>query len=370
MKRFQQQGQDFSESIPQKVMFLGSDIFRGSVYGKGHPLNIARVWPVIDLCRILGWLPDTAYRPVLPATAEQLSLFHTTAYISALQDAERDQALDAARMEQHRIGLDSNPIFADVFRRPATAAAASLKAADMLYDGQASRIFNPSGGTHHGLPDRANGFCFVNDPALALLRLLERGAQKVAYIDIDAHHPDGVQAHLSGDERVRLWSVHEANKWPRTGPAGDTGNGFARNFTLQRGAGDDQLLGCMRAEILPELTSFNPDFIVLQAGCDGLADDPQSGLMFSNIGYWQAADHILQLNKPILVLGGGGYNPFSTARAWTGLWGLVCGQDPYQCTLPPEGGDLLAGLDWAHRRARDKPGRWFERLYDDVDHDH
>ena len=87
--------------------------------------------------------------------------------------------------------------------------------------------------------------------------------------------------------------------------------------------------------------------------------------MFSNIGYWRAADQILGMNKPTLVLGGGGYNPFSTARAWTGIWGLVCGKDPYHCVLPPEGSALLAGLNWRHRRARDKPGRWFERLYDD-----
>ena len=365
MARFQQQDQEFSSFAHQSCLFLGSEIFRGSVYGTGHPLNIARVWPVVDLCRILGWLPDEMYRPVQPATPDQLSLFHQPDYIAALQDAERDQALDTFRAQKHRIGLDSNPIFADVYRRPATAAAASLKAADILIEGQAKRVFNPSGGTHHGLPDRANGFCFVNDPALAILRLLARGAQKVAYVDIDAHHPDGVQAHLSGDERVRLWSVHEANKWPRTGPEGDTGDGFARNFTLARGAGDEALHHCIEASILPELAAFDAEFIILQAGCDGLADDPQSGLQFSNIGYWQAAEAILALGKPSLVLGGGGYNPYTTARAWTGIWGLVCGQDPYHCDLPQEGQAVLAGLDWAHRRARNKPSRWVERLYDD-----
>ncbi len=366
MARIQQQDQDLSIPRNQNCLFLGSDIFRGSVYGDGHPLNIARVWPVIDLSRILGWLPEALYQQVAPATPQQLSLFHQPGYIAALQDAERDQALDEERMQRHRIGLDNNPIFADVYRRPATAAAASLKAADILFEGGATRIFNPSGGTHHGLPDRANGFCFVNDPALAIMRLLARGAQKVAYIDIDAHHPDGVQAHLSGDERVRLWSVHEANKWPRTGPAGDKGDGFAQNYTLERGAGDTALLACMTADILPEVAAFDPEFILLQAGCDGLADDPQSGLMFSNIGYWRAAEGVLRLNKPSLVLGGGGYNPFSTARAWTGMWGLVCGQNPYHCTLPPEGRELMASLSWAHRRARAKPERWFERLYDEA----
>ena len=138
-------------------------------------------------------------------------------------------------MQRYRIGLDNNPIFADVYRRPATAAAASLMAADALFESRVKTAFNPSGGTHHGMPDKANGFCFVNDPALAILRLLLKGAQKVAYVDIDAHHPDGVQAHLSGDERVQLWSIHEKNRWPRTGQSGDNGEGFARNFTLERG---------------------------------------------------------------------------------------------------------------------------------------
>lgn len=365
MKRFQQPEPEFRSTEQNDCLFFGSEIFRGSVYGDGHPLNIARVWPVMDLCRALGWLDERSYRQVAPATPDQLSLFHDRGYIAALMDAERDQSLDRARMEKHRIGLDNNPIFADVYKRPATAAAASLKAVDALYDGKARRIFNPSGGTHHGLPDRANGFCFVNDPALAILRLLARGAEKIAYVDIDAHHPDGVQAHLSGDERVRLWSVHEANRWPRTGPQGDTGDGFARNFTLARGAGDEAFLRCVEAQILAEVAAFDPEFVILQAGCDGLADDPQSGLMFSNIGYWRAADMVLGLNKPTLVLGGGGYNPFSTARAWTGLWGLVAGQQPYQCDLPEDGQRLLSALHWTHRRARNRPARWTERLYDD-----
>ena len=269
-------------------------------------------------------------------------------------------------MQRYRIGLDNNPIFADVYRRPATAAAASLMAADALFESRVKTAFNPSGGTHHGMPDKANGFCFVNDPALAILRLLLKGAQKVAYIDIDAHHPDGVQAHLSGDERVQLWSIHEENRWPRTGQSGDNGEGFARNFTLERGAGNDELLRCMDEYILPEVARFAPEYIVLQAGCDGLEDDPQSGLVFSNNGYWQAAERVLGLNKPTLVLGGGGYNPFSTARAWAGLWGLISGNDPYRCDLPERGSRRLAGLEWSHRWARIKPRRWFERLYDDA----
>ena len=157
------------------------------------------------------------------------------------------------------VGDGSNPGW------PVTAAAASLTAADMLYDGQASRIFNPSGGTHYGCQTGPTGFVmsrrFFQALAPSAAAGKRRGSERLPVIDIDAHHPDGAQAHLSGDERVRLWSVHEANKWPRTGPAGDTGNGFARNFTLQRGAGDDQAaMGWIKGGIMPELTSFNPDW--------------------------------------------------------------------------------------------------------------
>lgn len=367
MRRFQHQDQVLSASRRANCIFFGSDIFRGSVYGRGHPLNIARVWPVIDLCRLLNWLPDTCYQAVKPATPDQLNLFHDMSYIRALQVAERDQFLHELQMQRYRIGLDNNPIFADVYRRPATAAAASLMAADALFEGRVRTAFNPSGGTHHGMPDKANGFCFVNDPALAIIQLLTRGAQKVAYIDIDAHHPDGVQAYLSGDERVRLWSVHEENRWPRTGQAGDVGDGFAKNYTLERGAGNQELLFHIDQHILPGIEAFSPEYIILQAGCDGLRDDPQSGLAFSNNGYWQAAERILGLNKPTLVLGGGGYNPFSTARAWAGIWGLIFGQDPYSCDLPDAAGRLLAEIEWSHRWARDKPSRWFKRLYDDDD---
>ena len=175
-----------------------------------------------------------------------------------------------------------------------------------------------------------------------------------------------MQAHLSGDERVQLWSIHEKNRWPRTGQSGDNGKGFARNFTLERGAGNDELLRCMDQYILPEVARFAPEYIVLQAGCDGLEDDPQSGLVFSNNGYWQAAEKVLGLNKPTLVLGGGGYNPISTARAWAGLWGLISGNDPYRCYLPERASRLLAGLEWSHRWARNRPRRWFESLFDDA----
>ena len=348
------------------VALLGSDIFRGSVYGKGHPLNIARVWPVIDICHALGWVDAGEYHKVMPAPPEKLSVFHTLDYITALLDAERDQYLDQPRMERHRIGLDSNPIFPQIYSRPATAAAASILGAKWLLSGKHRYIFNPSGGTHHGMPDRANGFCFVNDPALALLTLMQGGAQRVAYIDIDAHHADGVQEHLSSDPRMKMWSIHEKNRWPRTGEDTDTGGGQARNFTLERGSGDTELLDIIYQHIMPELADFNPEFLVLQAGCDGLKDDPQSGLSYSTQGYWQAAEAILSAGYATLILGGGGYNPFTTARAWAGLWGLVKGKNPYSTKANEDVRKILSALEWHHRRARHIPAYWTEQLFDEI----
>lgn len=348
------------------VRFLGSDIFRGSVYGQGHPLNIARVWPVIDICRALGWLAADEYQQIAPATPKELQLFHTPDYVAALLEAEKQQELSAAQMQRHRIGLDNNPIFPQVYSRPATAAAASMRGAKALLSGEAQIVFNPSGGTHHGMPDRANGFCFVNDPALAILSLLRGGAGRVAYIDIDAHHADGVEAHLSGLPQVRLWSVHEENRWPRTGKAGDVGQGNARNYTLARGAEDTALLKIINQHIVPEVSEFAPEFIILQAGCDGLADDPQSGLCYSNQGYWQAIEQILALKTPSMILGGGGYNPYSTARAWAGIWGLIKGKNPYQTKANADVQQILSSLEWQHRRAQNRPARWTEQLFDET----
>ena len=348
-----------------EIIFLGSDIFRGSVYGRGHPLNIARVWPVIDISRHLGWLDDRHYVDVPPASAEQLHLFHSPDYVQALLDAEANQCLDEPRAERHRIGRDNNPIFPQVYSRPATAAHASLIGADLLLSQQAGIVFNPSGGTHHGFPDRANGFCFVNDPVLGLLRLKQGGAEKIAYIDIDAHHPDGVEASLSSDPVFRLFSIHEENRWPRTGQNGSRGGGYARNFTLNRGASDSDFLRICEGCILPELDEFCPDVLVLQAGCDGLSEDPQSGLCLTNHGYWAAVRMFLDMGLPSLILGGGGYNPFTTARAWTGVWGIIAGQHPETTLLPEASRQLLTSLDWAHRRNRTPNPQWFDRLYDE-----
>jgi acetoin utilization protein AcuC len=354
--------------LPNRMapQFLGNDIYRRSSYGGLHPLAIPRVSTAIDLARALGWIDRRSYREVRPASPAALSRFHDPDYLAALQQAERDQALPAALQERFRIGRDANPIFPEVFRRPATACGASLKAAALVAAG--GMVFSPAGGTHHGRPDRAAGFCYLNDPALAILALLDAGIHPVFYLDIDAHHGDGVQDAFAGEARVWTVSLHEAGRWPHRPPApagglADRGGGQARNLPLPAGFHDDEMDFLLEAAVLPLIERVRPAALVLQAGADGLADDPMSGLMLSNGGYWQVLRRVKDLAPRLIVLGGGGYNPWSVARAWVGCWGILTGREPPD-RLPPAAEALLRAISWRHSRAKHPPERWFTSLTD------
>ena len=346
-----------------KFVFFGSDIFRHSVYGDNHPLNIARVWPVIDICRAEGWLSDADYQDIAPASKQVLSAFHDACYVEALWAAERDQSLPEYDKDRFQIGRSSNPIFAEVYKRPATAANASLIGTHYLMSGRADIVFNPSGGTHHGQRGRASGFCFVNDPAIALQSLASTRTA-ITYLDIDAHHCDGVQTWHEATDQLQIISVHQQGLWPRTGQEDDKGGGNAHNFTLPEGAGDEALDAVMHKHIIPLIKRHQPAYLVLQAGADGHRDDPQSKLAYSLQGYWRAIEMALCLDVPTLVLGGGGYNPYVTAKAWAGIWALIAGHSPYEHMLSEPSRDTLKGLSWHHRLGRNPPPHWFTHLGD------
>jgi len=196
----------------QSPVFIGSRIYRGSSYGPHHPLSIPRVPTVIDLCRAMGWLPRSRYINSPRAKPQALTSWHTPAYIEALQRAEAAGAVSPETRDRHHLGTLSNPVFAEMFRRPATAAGGSMMAANLLADGGV--VYNPGGGTHHGMADRAAGFCYLNDPVLAINAFLAQGLTRIAYVDIDAHHCDGVAAAFHGDPRVLMISTHEvARLW-------------------------------------------------------------------------------------------------------------------------------------------------------------
>ncbi|MEM7172896.1 MAG: acetoin utilization protein AcuC [Pseudomonadota bacterium] len=349
--------------------FIGSEIYRGSSYGARHPLAIPRVSTCMDLCRALGWLPDDLYLTSPIASPAQLSRFHHPDYIWAVRAAEAAQKAPKEVRERHHIGRNGNPIYPEVFRRPATACGGSLLASDLLSDpSQGIKIvFNPAGGTHHGRPARASGFCYFNDPVLAILDLLDRGWERVFYLDLDAHHGDGVQAALSHDPRVMTFSIHEDGRWPMTetgeGTSTDRGGGQARNIPVPAGFNDNEMDFIGEAAVLPLIRDFSPGVVVIQCGCDALMEDPQSRLALSNLALWKMVDRVKGLGYPLLVLGGGGYNPWAVGRCWSGIWGVLTGQR-MPAVLPPAAQKLLRDLTWRHRLGRNPPEEWMTTLAD------
>lgn len=354
------QGPSDGETRP---LFFGSEIYRHSSYGAHHPLRVPRVSTVMDLSRALGWLPPGQYRNSPRAKPAALTIWHTPDYLSALQEAEARQEVSPETRERHGIGTVSNPVYGEMFRRPATAAGASLLAGELLAGGGV--IYHPGGGTHHALPDRANGFCYLNDPVLAMLSLRRAGAQRIAYVDIDAHHCDGVEHGFAGDPDTLLISVHEDRRWPFTGALSDDGGGNCFNLPVPRGLNDSDMALIRDSLILPALHAFRPDAIVLQCGADAVEEDPLSRLTLSNNAHWAVVRAIMDLNAPrLLVLGGGGYNPWSVGRLWTGVWATLNGLE-IPDRLPPEVEAVLRALRWDKaRRGKNPPDHWFTTLRD------
>lgn len=341
-------------------IFLGSDIYRGSSYGAHHPLAIPRVPTVIDLCRTMGWLPDTQYRTSPRARPAALTSFHTPRYLAALQEAERTGTVDAKTRARHHLGTLANPVFAEMFRRPATAAGGSLLATELLARGGVA--FNPGGGTHHGMADHAGGFCYLNDPVLAIKAFLAQGLTRIAYVDIDAHHCDGVAAAFHGETRVLMISTHEAGRWPFTGALDDRAGGQAINLPLPRDTNDSGFSMALHEVILPAVAALRPEAIILQCGADAVAEDPLSRLELSNTAHWETVDLLRPLAPRLLVLGGGGYNPWTVARLWSGVWATLNGHE-IPDRLPDPARAVLAALAWSRRPAR-PPDRLIETLRD------
>ena len=341
--------------------YIGSEIYRGSTYGPGHPLAIPRVSTTTDLIRAMGWLDEEQYVSSPMATLDQITRFHDPEYVAALRRAEVTQAVSEADRTRFRIGADGNPVYREIFSRPATGAGGAILAATLTADGGV--VHCPGGGTHHGRPDRASGFCYLNDPVLLLLTWLDLGLQRIAYVDIDAHHGDGVQDAFHHDDRVLTISVHESGRWPGTGAVEDRAGGAARNLPVPAGLNDTEFRRLLHDAILPVLHAQRPQAILLQSGADGLEEDPLARLALSNNAHREAVAALRHLSPRFVVVGGGGYNPWTVARCWAGVWaGLNDIAIPEATTPAAEA--VLRALTYSRAAGRDPPAHWFTTLRD------
>ncbi|QUS34915.1 acetoin utilization protein AcuC [Falsirhodobacter algicola] len=324
-------------------VLIGSEIYRHSTYGRMHPLRVPRVSTVMDLARALGWLPAAQYRRSPRARAAALTWFHSPDYIAALQTAEALEEPTPEMQTRHHLGTLSNPMFPEMFRRPATGAGGMLLAAELVEHGGIVHV--PGAGTHHGLPDRANGFCYLNDCVIGMMALRARGARRIAYVDIDAHHCDGVQHAFAGDADTLLISTHEEGRWPFTGALQDDGGGNCLNLPVPRGFNDTEMRAIRDEVILPAVQAFAPDAIVLQCGADAVEEDPLARLSLSNNAHVGVMQGLRPLAPRMIVTGGGGYNPWTVGRCWTAVWAALTGQEVPD-RLPAEAEAVLRGLSW------------------------
>ncbi|MDE1922220.1 MAG: acetoin utilization protein AcuC [Gammaproteobacteria bacterium] len=327
--------------MQRKAIFVGSDLWREPGFGGGHPLSIPRVASVMNLCAALGWLEPEEFRDSPRATDAELAGFHDAGYIAALRAADAAGVASIPVRERYGIGTSENPLFPGVFARAAAAVGGSVLAADLALRGHVS--FHPAGGTHHGRVDRAHGFCYFNDPVFALRRLAQAGLTRMLYVDLDAHHGDGVQDAVRDDPRIHTISIHERNRWPFTGAADDRGGGRSRNYPVPAGFNDTELRHLMQRAVLPFAAELEPQAVVIVCGTDALAADPLSRLALSNAALWGAVEDLVGSAPVAMVLGGGGYNPWTVARCWTGLWARLSGREP-PAILPAAARRVLEAL--------------------------
>ena len=341
-------------------LFVGSEIFRRPAFGGNHPLNIVRHAAVMDLARLLDWLDNDNFRSSEPATMEQLLEFHDRAYVKALQYADSAGRVDPTDRTRYQIGTLENPIFPGLFDRAAMTVGGSILAAELALQGHT--VFHPSGGTHHGRADRACGFCYFNDPVFAIRTLLNRGCERVLYVDLDAHHGDGVEYAFYEEERVVTLSVHEEGRWPNSGTSSYPQAG-AYNLPVPKGLNDTELEFLLQQAILPLADSGPTDALVVCCGADCLAGDPLSHMMLSNVALWRTVEQLIALGLPTVIVGGGGYNPWTVTRYWAGLWGRISGQEiPTQ--LPPAAVELLGSMECDLVDEEDLDQAWLTTMAD------
>lgn len=299
----------------------------GYDFGVRHPMTPVRLDLTFRLAERLGVLalPGVEVVPAEPADDAVLTTAHTPEYVAAVRRAGEEGVPDVAR----GLGTEDDPVFPGMHEAAARIVAGSVESALAVWAGRADHAVNLAGGMHHAMPDRASGFCVYNDAVAAIRAVLAAGARRVAYVDLDAHHGDGVERAFWDDPRVLTVSVHESGTtlFPGTGHPADVGGPEARggavNVSLPAGTSDAGWLRAVVSVALPVVRAFGPDLLVTQHGCDAHAHDPLTNLEVSVDALRAATLAVHDLAHEVahgrwLALGGGGYAIVQVVpRAWT-----------------------------------------------------
>lgn len=336
--RGEAKGHGVAGSNGQPVALVWDDALASYDFGAGHPLAPIRVELTVDLIREVGLLRAPGVVEIAPGPQDEAELLrlHRPDFVEAVRRVSADPTIGADW--SHGLGPGDNPVFGGMHEASMHVCAASREAARLVWEGQVIHAFNPAGGLHHAMPDRAAGFCVYNDPAVAIDWLLEHGAERVCYVDVDVHHGDGVEVMFADDPRVLTVSLHESGRFlfPGTGFSDDIGGsgapGSAANLPFHPGTTGAVWLGAFDAAVEPLVRAFQPDVLVTQLGCDTHATDPLAHLALTVDEFELIVARLHRLAHDVcegrwVAMGGGGYQLVTVVpRSWTMAFAEMAGQ--------------------------------------------
>ena len=318
---------------PPRTAFIYTADYARFDYGPNHPLRNVRLRLTHDLIRAHGLLdlPTTCVVESRPAGLDEMLAFHDRGYLETLRQVDGGEA--GGDLFRYGLGTADNPIFPGVYAWSALVAGASLQAMELVATGRADVAFSIAGGLHHAHRAKASGFCYVDDPAVIIAHLVDRGL-RVAYVDIDVHHGDGVQWAFYDTDRALTISLHESglSLFPGTGFVEEAGKGkgqgFSVNVPLAPDTDDEIFTWAFDQVVPPVLAAFAPDILVTQLGADTHRTDPLANLSLTTRGFAHTVRAFRAMGRPWIALGGGGYDVANVPRAWTLAWAIMNGMEP------------------------------------------
>ena len=332
---------------PKDSIIVYSGRFNDYSYGEGHPFRPDRAGSTLRLIKKEGFLKEPWMRVEEPRMVgrERLIESHDPAFIDALERANSGEWDDS--LIKFNLGGEDTPVFKNLFDYVLLYTSATLTGVDLIINENANVVFNPLGGFHHASRNWAEGFCYVNDIIVAIDAFLAHGL-RVAYIDIDAHHGNGVQSAYYKDDRVLTISLHQTGKtlYPWSGFEDEIGEikgkGYNINIPLPPGTDDESFEMAFDGIVPKAVKQFQPNVVVAVIGADTHKNDPLTDLSLTNNGMVEAIKRIRDYSNHLLLLGGGGYNVKSTSQAWCRMWAAVNRKDSMPVYLTVLGGTFMS----------------------------
>ncbi|MGD8372657.1 MAG: acetoin utilization protein AcuC [Syntrophobacterales bacterium] len=313
----------------KEVLVFSKEFGRHS-YGPNHPLKVERLQLTMDLIGAYG-LFDDAESPWIEAQEadeQDLLLVHSPKYLQVLKECNEGKA--PPESWKYGLGSGDNPVFPGLYDWSLLVTGATLECVRQIRDENRNIAFNIAGGLHHAMKSRAGGFCYLNDPAVGIAKMVQDGL-RVVYLDVDVHHGDGVQAAFYDTDKVLTISIHQHGHtlFPGTGFPDEMGEGpgrgYAVNIPLAPDTDDDLYLSVFMDLVPPLVRGYSPDVLVTQLGVDTLATDPLATMSLTVNGFSKLIEEMKSWDLKWVALGGGGYNVMNVARAWTQAWAVMKG---------------------------------------------